>query len=255
MAAAILTRVSHALRPMVDAVIHRASGLFALHDARIGPNYDPVWFDREHWRRHGAPLGSTQERGAVLRLDRGPESWVLRHYHRGGFVARFVDDRYVWTGWERTRSVREWRLLQRLHGAGLPVPRPVAARAVREGPVYRADIVTEYLPDTRTLAAQLSDDGPDSECWAAVGATLRRFHDTGVEHRDLNAHNILIATEGGVFLVDFDNARLRAPGAWSQAGMARLERSLRKVARERGGRFDGEGWRVLDQAYRGGSRP
>lgn len=238
---------------MVDAAVHRAPELFALHDAGIGSNYDPLWFDREHWRQHGAPLDSTQERGTVLRLDRGTESWVLRHYHRGGFVAHFVDDRYVWIGWERTRSVREWRLLKHLHGAGLPVPRPVAARAIRQGPVYRADIVTEYLPGTRTLAANLNDGGPDSACWSVIGRTLRRFHDVGVEHRDLNAHNILIDKASGVFLVDFDNARLRAPGAWSQAGMARLERSLRKIARERGGHFDVEGWRVLEQAYRGGS--
>lgn len=238
---------------MVDAVIHRASGLFALHDARIGPDYDPEWFDREHWRQHGAPLDSTQERGAVLTLDHGMGRWVLRHYHRGGFVKRFIDDSYVWIGWERTRSVREWRLLKRLHGVGLPVPRPVAARATRHGPVYRADIVTDYLPDTRSLAAYLNDGGPDSACWSAIGSTLRRFHEAGVEHRDLNAHNILIDAAGGVFLVDFDNARLRAPGAWSRAGTARLERSLRKVARERGGSFDAEGWRLLERGYRGGS--
>ena len=190
----------------------------------------------------------------MLRLDRGTERWVLRHYHRGGFVARFVDDCYVWTGWERTRSVREWRLLDRLHDAGFPVPRPVAARAIRQGPVYRADIVTEFLPGTRTLAANLNDGGPDSERWAAIGRTLRRLHDSGVQHRDLNAHNILLDAAGGVFLVDFDNARLRAPGAWTQAGIARLERSLRKVARERDGRFDVEGWRLLERAYRGGSK-
>ncbi len=253
MMTAIPTPVGRMLQPMVEVVVHRAPRLFALHDARIGPDYDPVWFDREYWRQHGAPLDSTQERGAVLRLDRGAESWVLRHYHRGGFVARFVDDRYAWIGWERTRSVREWHLLKRLHGVGLPVPRPVAARAIRHGPVCRADIVTEYLPDTRSLAANLSAGGPDSAGWSAIGRTLRQFHDEGVEHRDLNAHNILMDAAGCVFLVDFDNARLRVPGAWSQAGMARLERSLRKVARERGGSFDAEGWRLLEQAYRADS--
>lgn len=236
---------------MVDAAIHRAPGSLVLFDAGLGPEYDPAWFDREHWQEHGEPLDSTQERGAVLRLDHGTRSWVLRHYHRGGFVARFVNDRYVWTGWDRTRSVREWRLLERLRDAGLPVPRPVAARAIRQGPVYRADIVTEYLPDTRTLAANLHDGAPDSERWTEIGRTLRRLHDSGVEHRDLNAHNILIDAAGGVFLVDFDNARLRAPGAWSRAGTARLERSLRKVARERGGSFDAEGWRLLERGYRG----
>ncbi len=235
---------------MVDAAVYRAPGLLAVYDAGLGPDYDPTWFDRGFWQQHGAPLDSTQERGSVLRLDRGTRSWVLRHYHRGGFVARFVDDRYVWTGWERTRSIREWRLLARLHGAGLPVPRPVAARAVRLGPVYRADIVTEYLPATHSLAAYLDDGDAHPEHWAAIGRTIRRFHDAGVDHPDLNAHNILLDEAGGVFLVDFDKARHRAAGAWAENGVARLERSLGKVARERGRRFDAAGWRVFERAYR-----
>ena len=236
---------------MVDAAIHRAPGVLALYDAGLGSAYDPTWFDRAHWQQHGVPLQSTRERGAVLRLDHGTDSWVLRHYHRGGFVARFVNDCYVWTGWERTRSVREWRLLDRLHGAGLPVPRPVAARAIRQGPVYRADIVTEYLPGTQTLSAYLNEGGLAPESWTAIGRTLRRVHDSGVDHPDLTAHNILLDAAGGVFLVDFDNARLRRPGFWPRVGMSRLERSLRKVARESGGRFDAEAWRLLEQGYRG----
>ena len=235
---------------MADVAVHQAPRLVALYDARLGPGYDPTWFDRAHWQLHGAALHGTKERGTVFMLDRGAETWVLRHYHRGGFVARFVNDCYLWTGWERARSVREWRLLHRLHGAGLPVPRPVAARAVRQGPVYRADIVTEYLRDTRSLSSYVNEGGPALERWTAIGKMVRRFHDSGVDHPDLTAHNILLDTGGRVFLVDFDNARLRRPGAWSHGGMARLERSLRKVARESGKSFDAEAWRLLERGYR-----
>ena len=54
-----------------------------------------------------------------------------------------------------------------------------------------------------------------------------------------------------MFLVDFDNAKLRSPGSWQRAGLARLERSLRKVALETGTRFDEAGWQQLLSGYTG----
>jgi hypothetical protein len=47
------------------------------------------------------------------------DQWVLRHYRRGGAVARrLLADRYVWAGEERVRAFAEWRLLARLHASG-----------------------------------------------------------------------------------------------------------------------------------------
>src|SRR5512145_1497437 len=74
------------------------------------------------------------------------DAWVLRHYRRGGFVAKLRDDAYLWTGQSRTRSFAEWRLLRRLRDWGLPVPKPVAARYLRDGLSYRADLITVELP-------------------------------------------------------------------------------------------------------------
>lgn len=207
-------------------------------------------FDAALWETAGRPLGERTGRGAVRVLDRGDGPWVLRHYHRGGFVSRFVEDHYVWMGLARARSIREWRLLRRLEALGLPAPKPIAAHVLRRGLVYRADIVTRFLPDTRPLSALIDDGTRLDETWRAIGRMVRRFHDYGVEHPDLTAHNILIDSSGRVFLVDFDNARLRAPGAWRDAGLARLERSLRKVALETGTRFDEQGWGELLAGYR-----
>ena len=66
--------------------------------------------------------------------------------------------------------------------------------------------------------------------WHAIGSCVRRFHDAGVCHADLNAHNVLLDADGGVHLVDFDRGSIRAPGAWRTANLARLERSLAKLA-------------------------
>ncbi|HEX7079937.1 MAG TPA: 3-deoxy-D-manno-octulosonic acid kinase [Gammaproteobacteria bacterium] len=235
---------------MIDGRTVESAGEAILRDAGLSEPDARRLFDEAYWQREGRRLDERTGRGSVLVLDRGDEKWVLRHYRRGGIVARFIDDHYLWTGLERTRSFREWRLLARLHAAGLPAPRPVAARVRREGLIYRADIITAYLPDTRPLSALLHDGTPVAERWRSIGRMLRAFHDRGVDHPDLTAHNILLGADGRVFLVDFDNARLREPGGWRDAGLARLERSLRKVALETGTRFDAEGWRLLEEGYR-----
>jgi 3-deoxy-D-manno-octulosonic acid kinase len=162
-----------------------------------------------------------------------------------------VYDHYVWLGVERTRAFREWRLLHDLHRRGLPVPEPLAARVVRTGPIYQADIAIAYLPGTRTLTSHLDDEGIGGERWLEIGRMLRRFHDLGVDHPDLTAHNILIDAERRLFLVDFDNATVRPPGPWKVGGLKRLQRSLRKVALETGTQFDTEAWVALSRGYEG----
>jgi 3-deoxy-D-manno-octulosonic acid kinase len=236
----------------VEARIAVVDGTVVVYDAaaeRVAAVGVERWFDRGYWREAGAPLSETTGRGAVVVLDHGVEKWVLRHYHRGGLVSRFVEDHYVWTGLERTRAFREWRLLARLLALGLPVPRPIAARVSRRGLLYQADIATRYLPAARPLSAILND-GTQVDVWKEIGTMVRAFHDCGVDHPDLTAHNILLAPEGRVFLVDFDNARVRRAGPWREAGLARLQRSLRKVALETGVDFDPEGWQQIEDAYR-----
>ena len=224
----------------------------AIYDASRYHDYDERWFDGDFYRRNGARLHSTTGRGGVLVFDRGVETWVLRHYHRGGLVARFIYDHYLWTGLDRSRAFREWRLLARLAALELPSPRPIAARVIRQGPIYQADIVTSLIPATRPLSSFLRDGHVANAQWAAIGAMVRAFHRHSVDHPDLTAHNILIGDANRVFLVDFDNARLRTPGKWERAGLSRLERSLRKVALETGTRFDDDAWRLVVAAYDGG---
>lgn len=234
---------------MRDERLVRAGNAFVISDPVVPERDALAVFDSAEWRDGGRTLGERTGRGAVNVLDRGGETWVLRHYYRGGLVSRFVDDHYIWTGLERTRPFREWRLLRRLRHLDLPVPSPVAARVSRAGLVYRGDIVTRLLPETRPLSALLDDTAATPGTWAEIGRVLRRFHDHGVQHPDLTAHNILLNADGRIFLVDFDNARLRPPGPWRKAGIARLERSLRKVALETGTDFDAEGWRLLVGGY------
>jgi 3-deoxy-D-manno-octulosonic acid kinase len=209
----------------------------------------PDWFDPEEWRRAGAVAIETSGRGAVLIVAHGPETWVLRHYRRGGLVARFIDDHYVWLGAERTRAFREWRLLRKLCAAGLPVPNPVAAHVYRTGVIYTADIITSYLHGTHKLSWFIAQGRAPADCWLRIGAMIRAIHDHGVDHPDLTAHNVLLDDSGNTYLVDFDNAQAKPPGPWQRMGVERFKRSLRKVALETGTEFDAAAWREIEAGY------
>ena len=212
-------------------------------------------FDAALLARAGRVAGVAQGRGSAWFIAARPPAagqWVLRHYRRGGLVARLVADRYLWRGAAATRCFGELELLATLEGLGLPAARPVAARYRHIGATYRADLLTVAIPASRSLATLL---GPQLRPvpWHAVGACIRRFHDAGACHADLNAHNVLLDDAGGVHLIDFDRGSIRAPGAWRAANLARLERSLAKLAGGQAVRFGAlerdalragyEGWR------------
>ena len=79
-----------------------------------------------------------------------------------------------------------------------------------------------------------------------MGECIGRLHAHGVHHADLNAHNLLLGDDGTVYVLDFDRGRIRPRGAWEQAVLERLQRSLRKVtAGLPPDRFDEAAWQAL----------
>jgi 3-deoxy-D-manno-octulosonic acid kinase len=225
-----------------------------LYDASRLSNADPALFDAHSWIEKSAATPTPAGRGATLFIEHAGRSWVLRHYRRGGFMARLSADRYLWTGEERNRAFREWRLLHELHVQALPVPAPVAARYRRHGPTYSADLITERIACAQPLSALLAAGPLPASLWRAVGRCICSFHDAGVCHADLNAHNILIDATERVFLIDFDRGTRRAPGTWCAANLARLKRSLEKITRDGPAeRFSIREWTVLEQAYHSSS--
>lgn len=237
------TIVREKIRRNADGVI--------LFDPGASPQVDHDWFDPDHWRRHGVLQAQPGGRGGVAVIDTPAGECVLRHYRRGGLVAAWMGDHYLWTGAARTRCFAEFRLLQRLCARGLPAPEPVAVRYRRRGLWYSADLITRRIASSLTLAQRLADDGISPELAEAVGVLVARFHREGVWHADLNAHNVLIApTE--LYLIDFDRGRLRAPSeGWRHANLQRLRRSLIKLgAAERGeAAFEQGLWASLMRGY------
>jgi 3-deoxy-D-manno-octulosonic acid kinase len=170
-----------------------------LYDAsRAGNAPTAAWFDATYWQERGEIDGEARGRGTT-------------HFIRS------------------TRAFAEWQLLYHLHRAGLPVPAPVAARYQRHGLTYTADLITERLMDSVSLADQLRRRGIPILGWITIGRCIRSFHDLGVCHPDLNAHNIMLVGDDSVCLIDFDRGRLMKPGLWCDGNLVRLRRSLEKI--------------------------
>jgi 3-deoxy-D-manno-octulosonic acid kinase len=176
---------------------------------------------------------------------------VLRHYRRGGLIARLSQDRYIWTGAERTRAFSEFNLLYFMHAQGLPVNKPLAAAYWRDGLTYRAAIMVERIPDVHTLAKSLA-----LPAHAAVAKAIFAMHEAGVWHADLNAFNILLNGQGRVWLIDFDRGRRQTLSVRQRQGnLLRLRRSLVKVAGATGLQFWNEVQKEYDYLGRLGNNP
>ena len=229
----------------------RTPGGAIIADADIAIEWEPALFSPAFWEGKGRSLEQAEGgRGSVVFVRRGDDEWALRHYHRGGLAERVSADRYVWSGEGRIRSFREWRLLADLHGQGLPVPRPVAAHYERSGGTYSADLITRRIPGAFSLSTCLVKRALPDGGWRRIGACIRRFHDAGVCHADLNAHNILLDGDGRPWLLDFDKGSLRAPGPWRRRNLDRLLRSLRKISMEEAAtQFAPANWESLLAGY------
>jgi 3-deoxy-D-manno-octulosonic acid kinase len=222
-----------------------------LYDASRAGNADASWFDRQWWSGRGEVRDSAEGRGAAVFIEADARALVLRHYRRGGWMARLSADRYRWHSEAFTRSYVEWQLLYVMRRAGLPVPVPIAAGYRRTGRFsYTADLLTEQIPAVQSLATRLRAAPVTLTSWIAIGRCLRRFHDDGICHADLNAHNVLLSDNEQVWLVDFDRGQLRHPGFWCDGNLVRLRRSIEKITYPLPGeRFSDADWASLLDGY------
>lgn len=177
---------------------------------------------------------------------------VLRHYWRGGMVARLSEDVYLWAGLGHSRPYHELALLAELHAQGLPVPEPVAARVERRGPGYRGDLLTRRIPGAEPFAGRIASGRADAALWRRVGAVIARFHAAGARHADLNVRNILLNHADDVWLIDWDRGRLGPPHQGAERQLARLRRSLSREPELEAAAA--AGWVELLAGYRGEGR-
>ncbi|MGR5539409.1 3-deoxy-D-manno-octulosonic acid kinase [Vibrio campbellii] len=203
----------------------------------------PAIFDANYWQSQNRVVGSAKGRGTTwfvqlesmqvegIQID-GMQA-ALRHYRRGGLFGKLVNDHYWFAGWEQTRSAQEFRLLQRLIDAGVNVPRPIAARAVKSGLTYQADLLSERIPNARDLVSILQEKPLPSAMYQKIGQEIAKMHKANVNHTDLNIHNILIDDQDKVWIIDFDKCRQETSSDWKKHNLDRLKRSFLKELQKR----------------------
>ncbi len=193
----------------------------------ISKDLNPTFFlPRTHDSRAHA-LG----RGTTWFFQYRQQNLVLRHYRRGGFIAKLLRDYYVYTGLSLTRAYREWHLLDDLAQKGLPVPQPYAFHIYKHKLFYQADIITREINNSMPLSQRLQQQALAPQLWQSIGKTITEFHAHDIYHADLNAHNILLDENDKVWLIDFDRGCFKPmTAARRNKNLNRLLRSLEKLS-------------------------
>lgn len=197
-------------------------------------------------------------RGAAVSIDlSGIGTVVVRRYRRGGLIGKFLVDRYL----SGTRPLRELEVTAFASSCGVPVPGVVGASSIRAGLLWhRGRIVTRQITDSRTLPLFIADNRQDARGVADVlrkaGSAIRRMHEAGINHADLNMNNILVDRRGAVFIIDFDKAAVHPHLGWAARlrNLRRLLRSARKLA-ESGLSFSDTDFEAILAGYCGTDGP
>ena len=208
-------------------------------------------FDIRYWQAQNRVIGSATGRGTTWFVDTGRLPAAFRHYRRGGLFGKVVQDSYWFSGWEKTRSFMEMMLLSELIEAGVNVPKPIAARAVKSGTTYKADLLSEKVADATDLVDILSGESISADLYRKVGYQIAIMHQAGVNHTDLNIHNILIDKCEDVWLIDFDKCGYGKGSYWKQSNLDRLKRSFVKELNKRQIHWQEEDFNILLEGYNG----
>jgi len=218
----------------MNAAIHKEKTLAIIYDDTRIASPDAKFFDLAYWRSQQALKNVAAGRGNTWFINAPFGQVVLRDYLRGGWAARVSRDHYFFTSIHSSRPFREFKILAAMLEMDLPVPRPFAALCRHRSMLSSGSLLTGTITGAQTLADFLPGGGYFNEDtvlpWANIGKCIRRFHNAGVWHADLNARNILLDPEQRVYLIDFDRARLTPSKVVKGEGnLNRLMRSLKKL--------------------------
>jgi len=223
-----------------------------ISNSELGINEE--WFSIAFWQAQNAIKGTASGRGTVWFLNSPKGEFVLRRYRRGGFIAKLTQFKFLFLGFYKSRPYQELSLLEFMLSSGLPVPEPIAGRCQRIGIQYQAEIITKLIADADELFNYLLDSEKTKQLdWQLIGKTIKRFHQAGVDHTDLNCHNIMIDKFAKVWLIDFDKCSQRPIAAhWQEANLQRLKRSFEKEANKHPSfLFKQANWQLLLEGYHG----
>ncbi len=208
--------------------------------------------DNRHGDGRGAELADAEESGRepLGRIDVAGQACLARRFTHGGLARVLTGRRFL----DPARPFEELVLSERLRGHGIPTPRVVAARAVATAPFgFELTLVTERLPGTidvgHLMGAVRRGAATRLRLRAALVATarlVRRLHDVGFLHADLQPANVLVpgaSADGDVgtaeaCVLDLDRSRFDGAGPLDEGlctqNLGRLWRHVRRREREYG---------------------
>jgi len=202
-----------------------------------------------YWKDKGAITGQETGRGTTWFLRHNNHDLVLRHYLRGGVISKISRDSYIFKGLKSCRSISEFNILTQLNALNLPVPIAAAAQVIRHGLTYKADLLTQRIPNAQDLV-QVLKVAQDKAFYQELGQMIALFHQQGVYHADLNIQNILQDSNNKFWLIDFDRAqRIKPKKAWQLSNLSRLKRSFEKETVRFGINWKASDWNILISSY------
>ncbi|MEP0357571.1 3-deoxy-D-manno-octulosonic acid kinase [Paraglaciecola sp.] len=219
--------------------------------------FDPAHFDnpnkdiftKKYWQSKDALIGKAAGRGTTYFFKHDNKEYVLRRYRRGGLIGKVLSDQYFYNGLKNTRAWLEFNLLEHMHNQKLHCPAPVAARVVKYGMYYCADIILEKIPEALDLHHILMQQTLPIEAWQTIGKTIADFHNHQVYHHDLNIRNIMLDNTLKAWLIDFDKCAIKPEGDWKPSNIERLKRSFDKEKTLAKINWQQSDWETLLQAY------
>jgi 3-deoxy-D-manno-octulosonic acid kinase len=242
-------------------VVHRVADSWLVFDSAYASELVGLRLADPEARRRLFARAPKRGRGAAPSVSlRRDVHAILRRYQHGGLFGGITRNLYLGP----SRALDELHVTARAEAQGAPVPHVLClALWPAAGPFWSALIGTREERGARDLAEVLhGEDDPTARraLLREVGAAVRKLHDAGVDHRDLQLHNILAVDEGDgrrIVVVDLDRAVYHPRGALAPRlrarNLGRLTRSAVKAGMWRG-RIGLRELAAFVGAYTGGDR-
>jgi 3-deoxy-D-manno-octulosonic acid kinase len=218
-------------------VVHRVAETTLVFDAKLAPDLVGLRLADADARKRLFARAPSRGRGAAPSVPvRRDVSIILRRYQHGGLFGRLTGMLHLGP----KRALLELKVTARAEAAGAPVPHVVClALWPAAGPFWSALIGTREergATDLLEFLRRADDARARREILREVGAAVRRLHDAGVDHRDLQLRNILVVEDGGprrIVVIDLDRAvyhpRGRLAARLRAKNLGRLVRSAVKM--------------------------
>lgn len=180
----------------------------------------------------------SRKRGIAFAAEipqRKNEKVIIRHYWHGGIFGPLLQDIF----WGSTRALPELNITETARERGVATVEIIGAvRHSLPGRFYRAEIISKQIPDSvplDTCLRKCSSRIEKREIIGEVARAIRKLHQAGIYHFDLNVRNILINHSPNqkprVYIIDFDRAEIKSHLSIREKlnNLSRLNRSCDKL--------------------------